>query len=182
MVSHEVEQPQTGEPEKFQMSESVIQVLQQIGDFNWEPAPPNDYIDVKKFKKVNLEYGSYEGDWSEEGLRHGRGTQVMNDGALYEGYWSNDETNGRGRLIHSNGDYYEGEFKNAMHHGYGIYKSGNDSKYEGQFFENLMHGEGIETYSDNAVFKGKYKKGKKNGFGQLTEPNGRIYTGNYCDN
>ena len=71
-----------------------------VGEFNWEPAPPNDGIIVKKFAKGQLEDGaSYEGEWSEKHLRHGRGKQIMLDGSLYKGYWLHDVVNGRGRLI-----------------------------------------------------------------------------------
>mmetsp|Transcript_34735 Transcript_34735/g.45694 ORF Transcript_34735/g.45694 Transcript_34735/m.45694 type:complete len:145 (+) Transcript_34735:102-536(+) len=33
----------------------------------------------------------YTGEWSEAGLRHGKGSQVWPDGARYDGYFINDE-------------------------------------------------------------------------------------------
>lgn len=54
----------------------------------------------------------YTGQWTKDGLRHGRGIQIWTDGSKYEGYWSNDMANGRGRLIHFDGNVYEGEWYN----------------------------------------------------------------------
>lgn len=53
----------------------------------------------------------YHGQWTQDGRREGRGTQIWPDGSKFTGMWKNDQGNGRGRLIHSDGDVYEGDWK-----------------------------------------------------------------------
>jgi hypothetical protein len=54
----------------------------------------------------------YHGQWTAEGQREGKGTQIWKDGSKYIGYWKNDQANSKGRLIHADGDVYEGEWFN----------------------------------------------------------------------
>lgn len=53
----------------------------------------------------------YHGQWTAEGHREGKGTQIWKDGSKYVGYWKSDQANGKGRLIHADGDVYEGEWQ-----------------------------------------------------------------------
>ena len=39
-------------------------------------------------------------------MREGEGTQIWQDGSIYEGMWYSDKANGKGRLIHADGDVY----------------------------------------------------------------------------
>ena len=59
----------------------------------------------------------YHGQWTKEGHREGKGTQIWKDGSKYTDYWKNDQANGTGRLIHADGDVYEGEWYNCLKHG-----------------------------------------------------------------
>ena len=52
--------------------------------------------------------GIYFGQWSDRGMRHGRGILKWSDGSKFEGNWKDDKANGKGRLIHADGDLYEG--------------------------------------------------------------------------
>lgn len=45
------------------------------------------------------------------GMRNGKGKQVLQDYTLYEGFWDGDQASRRGRLINPNGDVYEGDWK-----------------------------------------------------------------------
>ena len=48
-----------------------------------------------------LEDGTkYEGECNEQGLPHGRGINISQNGNLYEGYFSNGKSNGIGRVIY----------------------------------------------------------------------------------
>lgn len=71
----------------------------------------------------------YQGQWSREGLREGKGVQIWPDGARFEGHWKNDMANGRGRLIHADGDVYEGMWVNDKAHGKGVYVHMNGARY-----------------------------------------------------
>jgi hypothetical protein len=62
-----------------------------------------------------LEHGQkYIGEWSDAGLKHGKGLFYWADGAQYEGYWKYDQLNGKGRLMYENGEIYEGNFENDL--------------------------------------------------------------------
>jgi hypothetical protein len=109
-----------------------------------------------------LENGSvYQGMWSLDGLRHGKGMQIWPDGACYEGYWKNDMAYGKGRLIHADGDVYEGEWLNDKAHGKGTYVHMDGARYTGDWYDDKQSGDGMETWPDGAVYEGKYVKGKK---------------------
>ena len=71
---------------------------------------------------IEFENGAvYQGQWSKDGLQHGRGVQVWKDGSKYEGLWAFGKANGLGRLIHADGSFYEGEWLDHKAHGQGIY-------------------------------------------------------------
>lgn len=90
--------------------------------FDYEPAPESDGVNTIFREGIVLDNGAeYEGEWNEDGERHGRGMQLWVDGSLYEGYWKYDKAHGRGRLIHADGDVYIGDWKDDKAHGYGCY-------------------------------------------------------------
>ena len=62
----------------------------------------------------------YEGDLK-KGKRHGQGTLVYNDGAVYIGEWKNNKKHGHGTHTYGNGDEYTGEWKNGVRHGLGTF-------------------------------------------------------------
>ena len=47
------------------------------------------------------------------GKKHGRGSQLNDDGSQYEGNWANDVYHGRGTLIYPDGDKYEGNWEHG---------------------------------------------------------------------
>ena len=113
---------------------------EKLGPFNYErDAPPASELaglELIMRQPYELDNGAiYQGQWTKEGLRHGRGVQVWKDGSKYEGYWKNDMANGRGRLIHSDGDVYEGEWLNDKAHGRGTYVHMDGAQYTGEWRE-----------------------------------------------
>ena len=53
--------------------------------------------------------GRYKGQWNEETeKRHGRGTQVWQDGTVYEGHWKDDKAHGKGRIISMENSLFNG--------------------------------------------------------------------------
>ena len=46
------------------------------------------------------------------GLRHGRGVQIWEDGAKYDGEWEYDKAHGVGTFYHADGDIYQGQWDN----------------------------------------------------------------------
>jgi hypothetical protein len=51
----------------------------------------------------------YEGEWSKDKQKKGRGVLSWVDGSLYESYCEQDKANRRGRFIYADGDVYNGE-------------------------------------------------------------------------
>ena len=50
-----------------------------------------------------------------------RGQQKYKDGSLYDGEWNNDgERHGRGRLSYGNNTSYTGQFQHGLHSGSGV--------------------------------------------------------------
>jgi len=108
----------------------------------------------------------YYGQWK-DGLKHGKGKQIWNDGSAYEGYWARGMANGQGRLIHVDGDVYQGEWCDDRAHGTGQYTHLDGASYSGGWFEDKQQGFGIESWPDGARYEGNYKEGKKQGSGKF---------------
>ena len=72
----------------------------------------------------------YEGQWSEDGKRHGVGVLFLKDGVKYSGEFSNGFFHGSGILTYPDGSSYEGSLQLGKFHGYGVYRSSEGMKYE----------------------------------------------------
>ena len=72
----------------------------------------------------------YEGEWSAEGKRHGKGVLTFTSGVRYSGDFVGGFFQGRGVLKFSDGARYEGNFEVGKYHGYGVYTASNGMKYE----------------------------------------------------
>lgn len=114
------------------------EVEAKLGPYKYEPATENDVKDTNLMWRgpVKLDNKSvYLGQWSRSGHRCGRGVQVWEDGAKYEGMWKEDMANGKGRLIHADGDVYFGEWLKDKAHGYGEYSHMDGAVYQGEWKE-----------------------------------------------
>ena len=74
----------------------------------------------------------YDGQWSEDGKRHGVGVLSFKDGVKYSGEFSNGFFHGYGVLIYHDGTTYEGSLQLGKFHGYGVYRNHEGMKYEVQ--------------------------------------------------
>ena len=62
--------------------------------------------------------GTYTGDLV-DGLAHGKGKMVWDNGVIYEGEWESNLPHGEGKMIWTNGTTYVGEFVKNKMQGYG---------------------------------------------------------------
>lgn len=82
-------------------------------------------------KRIRYSEGDvYEGQWSSEGKREGKGKLQMATGDHYSGEFTNGFFHGLGVLVHADGSKYEGSFELGRYHGYGIYTNSDKTKYE----------------------------------------------------
>ena len=72
----------------------------------------------------------YEGEWSADGKRNGKGRLKMATGAEYAGEFMNGFFHGSGVLRFRDGSYFEGHFEYGRYHGYGVYITADKLKYE----------------------------------------------------
>lgn len=84
-----------------------IRIDYENGDFYFGELKNNMYNGVGK---CSSEMGKYDGDWK-DGLRHGYGEYLDNDGNKYLGYFKDDMRDGKGKETFANGDKYEGDYK-----------------------------------------------------------------------
>ena len=65
------------------------------------------------------------------GLKHGQGKLIFEDGAFYEGEFKDDKMHGKGVLFYSPGHpAYEGDWSNDMFHGKGVLYNENPMPFE----------------------------------------------------
>jgi hypothetical protein len=105
-----------------------------IGNFVYEDLL-DDGVAVEDRSMVKLENGAvYIGEWDvQTNQRHGRGTMIFDDGAIFEGTWRQGAAFGQGRHIHADGDYYEGSYLNDMVCGIGTLHHNDGTRYEGEW-------------------------------------------------
>ena len=97
-------------------------------------------LDGLEFRfELSLDNGAkYTGYVKPEGnVKHGPGEQFWEDGAHYEGLWSDNRANGEGKFWHADGDIYEGHWVNDKTSGYGVYYHMNGAKYDGYWLNDL---------------------------------------------
>ena len=145
--------------------------------------------EIKYVENLRIQNAVYTGQVL-NGKRHGKGTQVWDDGAKYEGSWENDKSNGYGTFYHTDGDVYQGYWKNNRANGKGVYISSDGGRYEGEWIDDVQNGFGTEKWNDGSSYKGNYIMGKKEGYGEYDNnlkqgkgkyfwADGKIYLGQF---
>ena len=101
--------------------------------------------------RIQYEHSYYEGDLV-DGIQHGKGVYVWDDGTRYVGDFFEGNITGHGVSYYTNGDEYEGDWVKGKRCGFGITKSYRRKRHDGTLF--------VE-YS----YEGEWKDSKKNGHG-----------------
>ena len=92
----------------------------------------------------------YNGEWNQDGQRHGYGTLILNDGTKYIGEFENGLCHGLGNMIFPDGSKYEGEFCEGRFENCGVFTRCDRMKYEGEFKSGKVFGRGILTFTDGS--------------------------------
>ena len=72
----------------------------------------------------------YDGEWSMEGKRHGKGTLTFANGTKYAGEFVNGFFQGVGVLTFPDGGRYEGQFELGKYQGLGVFNNREGMKFE----------------------------------------------------
>ena len=158
--------------------------------------------------RIQYEHSYYEGDLV-DGIQHGKGVYVWDDGTRYEGDFFEGNITGHGISYYTNGDEYDGEWVKGKKCGHGVYKSygKNEIKggtfvsyiYEGEWKDGKKHGRGVakgyKVFSYfghvymNWSYDGEWVADNKHGKGAYWEWGGdaaneswRVYRGEWVDN
>ena len=158
--------------------------------------------------RIQYEHSYYEGDLV-DGIQHGKGVYVWDDGTRYEGDFFEGNITGHGVSYYTNGDEYDGEWVKGKKCGHGVYKSygKNDIKggtfvsyiYEGEWKDGKKHGRGVAkgykvfSYFGHVYmswsYDGEWVADNKHGNGAYWEWGGdaaneswRVYRGAWVDN
>lgn len=101
-----------------------------------------------------------------------------NNGLLYNGgINSNGDKEGYGELIFPTGAVYKGYFKNDQFHGNGVYQWGDGNVYEGEFVEGRQEGIGVYYWPTGGKYYGYWKRDKMSGQGVYVRQDGVVYEG-----
>ncbi len=141
-------------------------------------ATPSFQQYVKDFRFQNA---IYTGDMM-DGMRHGKGVQIWDDGAKYDGEWKFDQANGYGIFYYVDGDIYQGQWENDKANGEGTYFNLDGATYQGGWKDDLQDGFGSEQWNDGSSYKGYYKEGMKNGYGVYIWADRSKYEGYWKEN
>ena len=86
--------------------------------------------------------------------------------AYYEGEWKNGLPHGYGRIIYDDGSLYEGCFKQGTAEcRNGLYIKEDGSYYKGEIYMNKAHGKGA-FISDKICYDGEWYEDYPNGLGR----------------
>ena len=146
--------------------------------------------DKNKAKTINIENeGRYIGE-IKNGLRHGKGKMIYNNGNIYEGNWLNDLFDGKGNYLHKKyGQNISGDWENGyLIRGQIIFFKGvmGEEKYIGEVLYSFFgypvpHGMGAYFYMNGDKYVGEFVDYKKEGKGTFTWANGDSYCGFWQD-
>ncbi len=89
----------------------------------------NDNFEGKGSLIYSERGGKYEGEFL-NGVRHGKGKMIYEDGSWYEGQWNMDLRNGQGMFTYTNGNSYSGQWTLDKEDGIGFYRYEQTGKIE----------------------------------------------------
>lgn len=124
-------------------------------------------------KRITFDGGYYEGE-TKNGLYHGKGRMVWDNGQSFEGVFENGKRV-EGTYSWPNGEKYTGHFRDGKRNGFGKYFYANGDIYEGLWLDGLKHGFGIYRYASGGYGLGEYRQDKQNGRGIWVSADQKTY-------
>jgi hypothetical protein len=160
----------------------------------------------EKLKETLFTPGSYTGDQTQDGERHGVGSLLSDqfvyegtfhnnqrsgfgkatyaDDSVYEGYWQLDRQHGEGKITYADGSTLQGVFQDGQiwnGHGTSILKLPKQGwvRQMGTFVNGQLEGLGSSVRSTGECYEGEWKNGKRHGQGVLTQATGERLEGEF---
>ena len=175
---------------KTTRSSKQLNLFESEDDKNVEDTQEKSEDNKNEVKTINIENeGRYIGE-IKNGLRHGKGKMIYNNGNIYEGNWLNDLFDGKGNYLHKKyGQNTSGDWENGyLIRGQIIFFKGvmGEEKYIGDvvysfFGYPVPHGTGAYFYMNGDKYVGEFVDYKKEGKGTFTWANGDSYCGYWQD-
>ena len=132
------------------------------------------------FATLKKDNGVYSG-MVMDGLPHGTGTFLFDDGTSYTGQWVNGTKNGQGVFQWPNGTIYTGDFCNGEQTGQGCIRWPDGTVYTGDFLNGEQTGQGCIRWPDGTVYTGDFLNGEQTGQGCIRWPDGTVYAGDFLN-
>ncbi len=129
---------------------------------------------------LSLPGGTYTGEIY-EGVAHGEGKMVWDNGSTYEGTFDNGSTTGYGTMTWASGTVYTGDMLKGSQHGEGTATYPDGGIYTGHWEHGKRQGQGTYTYPSGSVYVGQWADSERNGNGFMTYDNGNTYEGNWLN-
>lgn len=111
----------------------------------------------------------YTGDLV-NGIPHGEGTILWDDGNRFEGHFSHGLSNGNGTFTWNDGNSYTGDYVAGEMSGYGALQWNDGTRYEGQFQSGNPSGLGTYTWTNGVKYYGVFSGGDPTGLGVMKWP------------
>ena len=124
--------------------------------------------------------GTYTG-YLVDGIRHGQGSFLTEDGTLLEGTFHNGHLHGQGTCTWADGAKYIGNYEDGLRSGQGTMHYDNGSVYTGQWSNGSRNGQGKLTFTDGTYCEGAWVDGNLNGEGVYCWSANEKYVGNFVD-
>lgn len=114
-----------------------------------------------------------------DGLKHGKGRLVADNGEVYEGDFLRGDIEGEGMYTWGDGRCYKGPWKNNKQQGLGMFLWPDGRKYMGQYNDGKIHGMGKLEWPDGRAYEGEWQDGVQNGKGTFWKSAGKWKTGTF---